>query len=155
MGHGRIETRTCKITNDVSWVCKKEHWAGLKTLICIESQRISKATGESQNHTRYFISSKDADATVFNNAVREHWGIENKLHWTLDVAFGEDSSNKCAGHAAENFSFISRVALNILNQHRDYNGKKSASMKTKRKKSGWDNEYLGAVMAGVEKLKNS
>jgi predicted transposase YbfD/YdcC len=154
MGHGRIEKRTCKIINDIAWVCNNEEWEKLKTLICVESQRTTKATGVVEKHTRYFISSKEADAKLFNNAIREHWGIENKLHWTLDVAFGEDKSNKRAGHAAENFSFISKVALNVLNQHDDYKGKKKKSIKTKRKKSGWDNDYLAKVMAGVEKISN-
>ncbi len=152
MGHGRIEKRTCKIIKDISWVCNSEEWEKLKTLICVESQRTFKATGAVENHTRYFISSREADAKLFNDAIRAHWGIENKLHWTLDVAFGEDESNKRAGHAAENFSFISKVALNVLNQHDDHKGKKKKSMKTKRKKSGWDNEYLATVLAGFEKM---
>lgn len=154
-GHGRIEKRTCKIIKDTDWVCKKEEWKKLQTLICIESERTNKATGAFEKHTRYFISSKDADAKHFNNAIREHWGIENKLHWTLDVAFGEDKSNKRAGNAAENFSFISKVALNVLQQHDDYKGKRKKSMKTKRKKAGWDNDYLATVLAGIDKLGNS
>jgi predicted transposase YbfD/YdcC len=154
MGHGRIEKRTCKIIKDTSWVCNNEEWETLKTLICVESERTMKATGIVEKHTRYFISSKEADANLFNKAIREHWGIENKLHWTLDVAFGEDSSNKRAGHAAENFSFISKVALNVLKQHDDYKGKKRKSIKTKRKKAGWDNDYLAQVLAGVDKIAN-
>ena len=154
MEHGRIEKRTCKIIRDITWVCNNEEWEKLKTLICVESQRTIKATGVVEKHTRYFISSKEADAKLFNNAIREHWGIENKLHWTLDVAFGEDKSNKRAGHAAENFSYISKVALNVLNQHDDYKGKKKKSIKTKRKKSGWDNDYLAKVLIGFEKIDN-
>ena len=71
------------------------------------------------------------------------------------MAFGEDKSNKRAGNAAENFSFISKVALNVLQQHDDYKGKRKKSMKTKRKKAGWDNDYLATVLAGIDKLGNS
>lgn len=152
MGHGRIEKRICSIITDTEWICDQKEWVKLRTLICIESQRTIKATGAIEKQTRYYISSKQADATVFNNAIREHWGIENKLHWMLDVAFGEDKSTKRAGHAAENFSFISKIALNLLKQHDDHRGAKRISIKTRRKKSGWSKEYLLAVLTGIDKF---
>lgn len=93
-----------------------------------------------RNTKKYFIASRKADAKFFNHALREHWGIENKLHQILDVAFGEDASNKRAGNAAENFSFISKVALNLLNHYDDRRGAKKISMKTKRRKCGWSND---------------
>ncbi len=147
MGHGRIEKRTCRIIKDTDWICNSEQWEELKTLIAIESQRIDKATGKEQTETRYYISSSNADAAFFNNAVRQHWGIENKLHWTLDVIFNEDASTKRAGTAAENFSFISKIAINLLNQD-DYRvGARKVSMKIKRKKAGWDNQYLLTILS--------
>ncbi len=145
--HGRIEQRTCRIIKDTDWVCHKEQWKGLQTLIAIESHRTQKSTGKTQTETRYFISSSNADASVFNNAARQHWGIENKLHWTLDVVYGEDASTKRAGTAAENFSFISKVAINLLNQDDYRTGARKVSMKIKRKKAGWDNDYLLAILA--------
>lgn len=81
--------------------------------------------------------------------VREHRGIENKLHWILDVAFGEDKSTKRAGNAAEDFSFISKIALNLLQKHDDKRGAKKISIKTKRKKCGWDNDYLLTILKGA------
>ena len=149
VGHGRIERRTCSIITNTEWVCDEQEWANLHTLIRIESERMFKATGLTEKQTRYYISSKQADAAVFNSAVREHWGIENKLHWILDVAFGEDKSNKRAGHAAENYSFVSKIALNLLKQHDDHRGAKRVSIKTRRKKSSWSKDYLMAVLQGV------
>ena len=152
MGHGRIEKRTCSLITDIEWVCDEKEWEKLCTLIRIESHRTIKSTGATETQIRYYISSKKADAEIFNNAIREHWGIENKLHWTLDVAFGEDKSTKRAGHAAENFSFISKIALNLLKQHHDYRGVKRISIRTRRKKSGWDKNYLLNVLANSNKF---
>lgn len=149
VGHGRVEKRTCSIIHNTEWICKKEKWDGLQTLIRIQSERTSKATGTTETQTRYFIASCQGDAQFFNKAVREHWGIENKLHWVLDVAFGEDASNKRAGNAAENFSFMTKIALNLLNQHDDRRGAKKISMKTKRKKCGWSNHYLLTILNGA------
>ncbi len=75
-GHGRIEKRTCSIITNTEWICKKDKWEGLQTLIRIQSERTQKATGASETQTRYYIASGKAGAAFFNNAVREHWGIE-------------------------------------------------------------------------------
>jgi predicted transposase YbfD/YdcC len=152
MGHGRIEKRTCTIITDTEWVCDEKEWSKLRTLICIESERTMKATGVTEKQTRYYISSKQADAAIFNKAIREHWGIENKLHWALDVAFDEDNSTKRAGHAAENYSFISKIALNLLKQYDDHRGVKRVSIRTRRKKCSWSKDYLLAVLDGVNKF---
>jgi predicted transposase YbfD/YdcC len=148
LGHGRIEKRSCSIITNTEWICKKDKWEGVQTLIRIQSERTQKATGASQTETRYYIASRKADAVFFNQAVREHWGIENKLHWILDVAFGEDASSKKAGNAAENFSFINKIALNLLQNYDDRRGAKKISMKTKRKKCGWSNDYLLTILNG-------
>lgn len=147
LDHGRMEKRTCRIITDMDWVCKQQDWPGLKTLIEITSERTIKATGITETQTRHYISSAEAGAQKFNEAIREHWGIENRLHWTLDVVFAEDGSTKRAGTAAENFSFISKMAINLLYQYNDKRGARKISMKTKRKKAGWDNGYLLAILA--------
>jgi len=146
--HGRIEKRKCSIITDMDWICKVQNWTSLHTLIKIESERSIKNTDiKAAVQTRYYISShQEGDAAFFNHAVREHWGIENKLHWTLDVAFGEDKSTKQAGNAAENFSFINKIALNLLKQYDDQRGAQKMSIKTKRKKCGWDKDYLLKVL---------
>jgi len=147
VAHGRIEKRKCSIITDTDWICKEQNWTNLHTLIKIESERSFKAVeSKSEVQTRYYISSHKGDAAFFNHAVRAHWGIENKLHWTLDVAFGEDKSTKQAGNAAENFSFISKIALNLLKQYEDKRGAQKVSIKTKRKKCGWDKDYLLKVL---------
>ncbi|HEU0064837.1 MAG TPA: ISAs1 family transposase [Flavisolibacter sp.] len=141
-GHGRIEKRTCKVINDTTWVCKAEEWKQLKSLIEISTERTNKTTGEMQKEVRYYISSLQADAKKFNEAIREHWGIENNLHWCLDVVFDEDQSQKRAGNAAENFSTITRIALNLIKNDKT----KKTSMKNKRHLAGWDNNFLASLL---------
>ena len=149
IGHGRIEKRTCSIIEDMDWVCKGADWKRLRVLIRIESERTQKATNETEKYTRYYISSGQGDAKSFNAAIREHWGIENRLHWILDVAFGEDKSTKRAGNSAENYSFVSKIALNLIQKHDDRRGVKKLSVSTKRKKAGWDKDYLLSVLSGA------
>ncbi len=91
---------------------------------------------------RLYINSLEADAALINKSVRSYWGVENSLHWVLDVAFNEDHSRKRVGNAAQNFSLINRIALNLLKNE------KSAKVgaKGKRLKAGWDNEYLLKIL---------
>lgn len=145
--HGRIEKRTCRILTDIDWVCTNEQWPGLKTLIEITTERTIKISGAMETQTRHYISSASAPAQKFNEAIREHWGIENKLHWMLDVCFREDNSAKRAGNAAANFSYVSKVALNLLYQSDERKGDRKLSMKRKRKKADRDNEYLLSILA--------
>jgi len=127
-------------------VCKSEDWQGLQTLIEIKGERTIKATGVKQTQTRHYISSALSTAKRFNEAIREHWGIENNLHWILDVAFNEDHSMKRAGNAAENFSVISKIAMNAVRQSEQKKGATRLSVKSKRKKAGWSNDYLTAIL---------
>jgi predicted transposase YbfD/YdcC len=149
MGHGRIEKRTCHVISDTSWICKQQDWKGLQSLIKIESQRYHKSNGQTEQQIRYYISSLPADAATLNEAIRQHWAIENQLHWTLDVAFGEDKSQKRAGYAAQNFSLINKVALNLLKNEKS---KKCRSMKVKRHKAGWDNDYVFQLLNNAKEL---
>ena len=146
LGHGRIEKRTCPIITAIKWVCKVQDCQGLQILIEIKSMRTIKATGVKQIQTRHYISSALSTAKRFNEAIRVHWGIENTLHWTLDVAFNEDNSMKRAGNAAENFSVITKIALNAVKKSELKKGVTRLSVKAKRKKAGWSNEYLTAIL---------
>ncbi|MGL6269992.1 MAG: ISAs1 family transposase [Chitinophagaceae bacterium] len=146
LGHGRIEKRTCRTITATDWVCKYEDWQGLQTLIEIQSERTIKATGVKEIQTRHYISSALATAKRFNEAVRGHWEIENNLHWLLDVAFNEDNSMKRAGNAAENFSVITKIALNAIKQSELKKGATKISIKSKRKKAGWNNGYLTKIL---------
>jgi predicted transposase YbfD/YdcC len=137
-GHGRVERRRCSVIADLSLVEKPNEWASLQGLVRIESERHHKATGKSEHETRFYITSLKPDAARLNRAIRQHWGIENKLHWVLDVGFSEDRCRKRAGHAAQNFSILNRIALNILKQ--DKSSKRG--IKGKRLNAAWNHPYL-------------
>jgi len=110
-GHGRVECRTCSVIDDLSMIEQREQWKNLQCLIKIDAERYFKATGKTETETRFYISSLPADASLLNKSIRSHWGIENSLHWILDVAFNEDSSRKRAGYAAQNFSVLNRICF--------------------------------------------
>jgi len=137
LGHGRIETRHCSVYKNLAFIEKSDQWENLKTIVRIDSERIIKATGKTEHHTRYYISSLDDNAKNFNNWVRAHWGIENKLHWVLDVTFKEDYSRKRQGFAAENFNTILKIAMTLLLN----NNSIKASRKRKRLKAALNQSY--------------
>jgi predicted transposase YbfD/YdcC len=141
-GHGRIEKRTCSVIDDLSMVEQKDLWVNLHSLVRIESERFLKSTGETEREIRYYITSLGADPQLLNRSIRCHWGIENSLHWVLDVGFNEDQSRNRAGFAAQNFSVINRIALNLLKN--EVTTKRG--IKGKRLKAGWDNNYLMMVL---------
>ena len=142
IGHGRVETRVCSITNNLDLLTNFEAWKNISALVKIDSQRYIKATGETQKETRYYISSLEKDAKKIGQAVRSHWGIENKLHWQLDVSFGEDKSRKRDRNAAENYSVVLRMALNLVKNEKST----KKSVRGKRLKAGWDDEYLLSLL---------
>ncbi len=137
-GHGRVEQRRCSVITDLSLLEKASEWASLQGLVRIESQRYHKATGKSEREIRYYITSLKSDAERLNRAIRQDWGIENRPHLALDASFGEDLGRKRAGHAAQNFSLLNRIALNRLKQDKTC----ELGIKGKRLNAGWDNEYL-------------
>src|ERR1017187_6254039 len=137
-GHGRVERRRCSVIADLSLLENASAWASLQGLVRIESERYHKTTGKTEREIRYYITSLGPDAARLNRSIRQHWGIENKLHWALDVGFGEDLDRKRAGHAAQNFPVLKRIALNFLKQ--DKTSKRGVH--GKRLKAGWDNDYL-------------
>jgi predicted transposase YbfD/YdcC len=148
VGHGRVETRITSVIDDTDWICQKEEWKNLRSLIKVEGMRYNKKTHKEESSERYYISSKEASARYFQQAVRTHWQVENNLHWTLDVIFCEDDSKKWAAASAQNFSLISKVALNMIQQHKDTRnrGAKNISAKRKRKMAGWNNDYLLEIL---------
>jgi len=150
LSHGRIETRTTRVITDLDWICNRQDWAKLYCIIMVLSKRIDKKSGKEETSERYYISSKTATARQFNDYVRQHWAIENNLHWCLDVAFHEDMSKKRTGEAAQNFSLMLKSALNLLKNHnkgeKDSGGTK-ISIKRKRLMAAWDNNYLMSIIA--------
>jgi predicted transposase YbfD/YdcC len=141
-GHGRVERRTCAVLADLSLLEQAGQWAGLRGLVRIQAERYHKATGVTERETRYYITSLPPDAVRLNHAVRQHWGIENKLHWALDVSFGEDLDRKRQKHAAQNFSVLKRIALNLLRQDKT----SKLGLHGKRLKAGWDHPYLLRIL---------
>lgn len=139
-GHGRIEKRTCDIITTLNWI-ESQHWQDLTTLVRISTERTQKLTGELQKQTRYYISSKKADAITFNQAVRSHWAIENNLHWVMDVTFKEDSSRKRKGNSALNFNIITKIALKILDKN-----KGNSSKPLTRWKAALDDEFRNSLI---------
>lgn len=148
--HGREETRTCSIITDLENIIDKDKWKGLKSIVRIESRSKDIKTGIIHKETRYYLSSLEADAQYINHSIRTHWSIENQLHWTLDVAFGDDASRKQKDNAAQNFSLLNRIGLNIIK-----NAKVSSmGVKGHRKKAGWDNDYLLYALKSFDVVKN-
>lgn len=119
-GHGRIETRTARVlTGFEPWVQSSERWAGLKALVEITSTREDTTKGNTSTEKRYYITSRALTAAAANERVRAHWLVENKLHWCLDMTFGQDACRIRTNHATENFAVVRHFALNII---RNYKG---------------------------------
>ena len=116
LNHGRSETRKCSITTDFHFIEPNNKWKDLTTIIKIESTREFKNSDKpTEQAIRYYISSLTySEPEDFQKVVRSHWAIENKLHWTLDVAFSEDASRKRIGNTSQNFSILNKTALNLL-----------------------------------------
>jgi predicted transposase YbfD/YdcC len=145
-GHGRIETRRSNVIDDpavLAWIQERHAWPGLQAIgrVHADRRRGEKVTSED----RYYLLSHPLSAAAFGEAVRSHWGIENRVHWVLDVSFHEDQSRIRAGYAAQNFAVLRHIALNLL-QHAET---KRRGIKGRRKKAGWDNAYLLQVLRSV------
>lgn len=144
--HGRIETRRCLVTNDVAWLREQnQHWCGLQSLIMVESTREiigRNGTGNASIERRYYISSLPAKAALLGKTVRAHWGIENSMHWVLDVAFREDDCRIRIGEAPQNFAVLRRIALNLLKNDKTT----KLGVANKRLKAGWNVDYLGKLL---------
>jgi len=145
-GHGRLEVRRYRVIVDadvLAWLQDGHHWPGLQAIGMVEAER---RIGEKRTtERRYYLLSAPLKAPTFGEAVRSHWGIENRVHWVLDVAFHEDQSRIRQGYAAENFAVLRHLALNLLQQRQT----KRLSVKGKRLKAGWDNDFLLQILEGV------
>ena len=133
-GHGRLEIRCHTVLTEptyLAWLQEGQHWPGLQALGRVEAER---RLGEVGTHeVRYYLLSRAMSATAFAEAVRSHWGIENAVHWVLDVTFGEDHSRMRAGHAAENMAVLRHLVRNLLEREQCQPGR---SLKGKRLKAG-------------------
>lgn len=142
--HGRIETRTTKVTHDVGWLTGdrrhpgENRFVGLASLISSTTQ--VERQGKVTRDTRYFISSAHLSPERAAEAIRNHWGIES-LHWVLDVTFKEDQSRLRRGHGAQNMALVRRLAFNMVRA-----GKGKRSIKTARKTAGWSTDVLKDIV---------
>ena len=143
--HGRIETRRVWTTSQIDWLgAEQSRWPGLRSVAVVESIR-EVPPKEATSERRYYISTLDgSDARRMAEVIRGHWGIENKLHYALDVSFAEDQCRVRKGHAAENFSRIRRLALNLLRKETS----KKRGIKGKRLAAAWDHDYLLKILSG-------
>jgi len=141
-GHGRIETRTCDVLDDLSLLEKREDWKNIKSIVRITSQRIIKKTLKESTEQKYYITSLEADATKANQAIRSHWSVENNLHWNLDVVFKEDASLKKKGNSPMNFNIITKIALTHIEREKST----KMSKNSKRLKAALDDKYRTKIL---------
>ena len=138
-GHGRIEQRIAISNDDIEWLCKSHKWPGLKSVGMVNSIITKIKTNKTTYDQRFYISSLKANARKLNDIVRSHWGIENQLHWRLDVVFNEDKACVSNDNAAENLGILRKWALNMLHKVKE---KPSQSIKSVMRKNSMSLQYL-------------
>ncbi len=141
---GRIEERKCDIVRDLRFFDDKDDWKELKTVVRICSERHIKSENKIQKDTRYYISSSLNDAKYFIEATRNHWSVENNLHWNLDVIFKEDQSLKKIGNSAQNYNIISKIALGLIERETST----KASKPNKRNRAALSDKYREKLLWG-------
>jgi predicted transposase YbfD/YdcC len=146
--HGRIEIRRHAVCHQLDWLFSDRRYPdepafpGLALIGMVESE--CERGGQVQRERRYYLGSARLDAETFARAVRAHWGIENRLHWTLDVVFRDDLARLRSGHGPENMAVIRHMALNLLSQ-----ATPTTSLKNRRKLAGWSLDYLNNLLRGT------
>ena len=157
-GHGRLETRECWVITDpaeLAYVDPHRRWPGLKGVakVCyrrgVHPQAPQQAPQDPPSEVRYYICSYPPNAASLLQASRQHWCIENSLHWVLDMAFDEDHCRVRTGHADQNLAVVRHLTLNLLKQERTA----KVGIKAKRKKAGWDHDYLLKVLVLQRRFK--
>ena len=148
-GHGRAERRTCEVLSGVDVTTRLRtngNWPSLASIVKVTAERTSKTTGVTSMQTRYYISSlKDPSPEAIQYSVRAHWGIENNLHWTIDMAFREDDSRIRTDNAPANMAVLRHIALNLIRGDKT----RKVGIKASAKKAGWDVRYLERLLGGL------
>jgi predicted transposase YbfD/YdcC len=143
--HGRIETRDITVIHDIGWLQETHQWAGLKSVVMVESIRQSPGptpeTDKIERETRFYITSLALVASLLGPLIRDHWAVENSLHWVLDMVFRDDECRLRTDHAPANFTTLKHIALNLI---RRAPGKDS--LRLKRKVAAWDDDFLASVI---------
>ena len=138
--HGRIETRRVVASDDIEWMTDRRLWKGLRSVVMIESTRTMGE--ESSFERRYYLTSLAPDAAMLAERIRGHWGIENGLHWVLDMAFDEDRCRIRRGHGPDNFALLRKIAVNLLKAEKTC----KRGIEGKRKHAAWNHDYLLKVL---------
>jgi predicted transposase YbfD/YdcC len=134
--HGRLEIRRYYQSEQLDWFADRLKWEGLRSVGMVESLR--EVDGKTTVERRYYLASLTLGVETFARAVRSHWGVENKVHWIMDVCFREDQSRARAGYAAENLATLRRLALNLLKREKT----KKRGIRGKQLNASWDHAYL-------------
>ena len=137
--HGRIETRQYFLSTEIGDFIDNDEWKGFKAIGMVRSKRI--INGEESTENRYFITSL-TDLSRFSDSVRAHWGIENSLHWCLDMNFNEDKCRSRVDNSGENFAVIRHIALNLYKSFPSI----KLSIKAKRFRCSFDDDFLCSVI---------
>lgn len=149
-GHGRIEERSVSVARDVDWLSGERRFPGewrLPAIAClVQVRRRTELKDRCRTETMYYVSSAALTATQAHEAVRGHWGIENQLHWVLDVVFKEDQSRLRKGHGAQNMAIVRHFAINLVRAASD-----KRTIKLRRKYAGWDTEYLSTILGALSR----
>ena len=152
--HGRLELHHHTVLADpahLTWLQTEHQWPGLEALGRVQVERRESDPAHPltrpSTEVRYYLLSQVMSAEAFGAAVRSHWGIENQVHWILDVTFHEDASRMRAGHAAENVAVLRHIALNLLRQTTTMAPHGPRSLKAQRLKAAWDTDYLLQILA--------
>jgi len=146
--HGRLEQRRHSVTSNIDWLSSdRRHpgeltFPGLAMIGMVESETVRN--GKVEHERRYYLCSKVMRVEDFASVVRAHWGIENGLHWSLDVTFGEDQCRLRSGHGPQNMAIVRHIVMNLMRTTRT-----RSSLKVRRKKAGWNTRYLGDILAGA------
>jgi predicted transposase YbfD/YdcC len=138
--HGRIETRTYTVIHDVEWLQERHNWPGLEGVVMVESKR--ETDGKVTQETRFYVTSLVLLANLVGPMIRDHWAIENGLHWIMDMVFRDDECRVRTENAPANFTTLKHMANNLI---RKAPGKDSQRLK--RKTAGWDDEFLASLIA--------
>jgi predicted transposase YbfD/YdcC len=143
--HGRVVRRRVFICPQAALLEPLRDWPGLKTVVAVESIRSLNGSVKTDTEIRYFLSSCSDAPEVLAKSIRQHWAIENSLHWVLDVTFREDDCRVRDRTAVRNFALLRKIAINFVRRHRT----SKTSLRGRRKTAGWNNDYMRQVLTGV------
>jgi predicted transposase YbfD/YdcC len=138
--HGRIETRIARVCTDIDWLQETHKWPGLAAIGKVVSTR--ETTVKTTTETAYYLLSAALSAERFNEVVRSHWGVENRLHWRLDVVMNEDQDRTRMGNGPHNLAVLRHIALNVIQKETS-----KGSLRGKLMRAGWDDRYLAQLLA--------